>query len=151
VRETTSGQAHQARLHCRIGAASGGVEILPPSCDARGGDVAGRTVLIGQIGGALQGVTVKGHLRGEQRDGRRASDFTKNTVGQPRPLAGVERSGPLQVGQSESRLSITAIGCAKNREQGSVLRNRQQLAAAKRPPSRWEVEPKHSNFANKRG
>jgi hypothetical protein len=55
-----------------------------------------------------------------------------------------------QIRQRERGLPIAAIGRTKQREQGLILIDRQQLAIGERPAGRRKVSRKGHDFAEKR-
>src|SRR5215469_10568467 len=60
----------------------------------------------------------------------------------------MDRQSAAQVGQSEGRLAVAAVGRADQVEEGFVLRNRQQLSRAEHPAGRSKIAPKHPDFAD---
>src|SRR5688572_16349240 len=60
----------------------------------------------------------------------------------------MHRCSAFQVGQGEGGLAVAAVGRAQQREQRRVLRQRQQLAVAPRPPLWREVEREYADLGN---
>src|SRR4051794_23150657 len=69
---------------------------------------------------------------------------------QARALSRMHRRVFLHVGKSEVGFAISSIGGSKEREQGRVLREREDLAVTERPALRGEVERKDANLSNER-
>lgn len=90
---------------------------------------------------------------------RRNLGFSKVTVSVPsvpeivqrqaRPLTWVHRKTALQIGQREVGQAVTAVGGSEQREQGRVLRQRQELTIAKRPSLGREVKTNDADFCDK--
>ena len=80
-----------------------------------------------------------------QRDGRHARDFPENDA-----VAPMNRYAALEVGQAEVHPPVAAVGGAEQREQRLILVDRQQLAVAKRPSLRGEVEGHDLDLAYER-
>src|SRR6478609_1477830 len=60
----------------------------------------------------------------------------------------MHRSVALHVGKGEIRLAVAAVGRAEQREKSGVLRKRQDLTVAERPPFGGEVEGEDADFSN---
>src|SRR6185369_5567876 len=56
----------------------------------------------------------------------------------------------LQIRKRKGRLTITAIGCSQQREEGRILAYRQELPGAECPTFGRKVEWKNSDFSDKR-
>src|SRR4051812_8703633 len=89
------------------------------------------------------------HVDDEQRLRFGASHFANDARGQARPVALAERCPALQVGQRKSGLSIAAVSCSDQGEQGGVLLDRQHLAVALLPAARVKRESERLNRAKK--
>src|SRR6185503_1952713 len=61
----------------------------------------------------------------------------------------MHRNTPLQVGQREGFLAVTAVGCADQREERVVFRNRDERAVAEGPTIRREAAAEHADFTDK--
>lgn len=91
-----------------------------------------------------------GNLGCEQRYGFHAAALTQVAERQAWPLARMHRRAALKIGQCERTEAVAAVGGSEQGKQGGILRNRQDLAVAKRPPCGSKVAGKYSNFGDKR-
>ena len=94
-------------------------------------------------------ITLAGPIEAKLRAVKDAG-FTQIMERQAGPLAGMHGRAPLQIRQREVGLAIATIGGAEEREEGSVLRYRHELAIAPRPTLRREVERKNPDFSDER-
>src|SRR5215469_3109869 len=92
---------------------------------------------------------VERYLGGGAAYRRRSLNFAEHRIKAAWPVPPMHRNLPLQVRQREGRRAVAAIGCTKDREQGSVLLYREQLAVAHCPAVRREVKPEAANFPDK--
>src|SRR5687768_14712842 len=88
------------------------------------------------------------YLRFDQRRRFDAAALAKVVQRESRPLPGMHRRAPLQVGQREGGLAVAAIERAQQREQRRVLGDRHELSVAPRPTRGCEVEAKNPNFSD---
>jgi hypothetical protein len=87
------------------------------------------------------------HLGFQQSHELRAPGFTQVMQGKTLALAWMHGGVALHIGQREGALAIAAVGGTKQREEGGVLRNRQDLPVTKRPAFGRELERKYSDFS----
>jgi len=85
----------------------------------------------------------------ENGDAFRARDLPFHVLRSGGRLAKAQDATAGQIGQAESRLAISTIGGAENREEGGVLRDGHQLPLAQGPASGGEVTCKDSDFSEK--
>src|SRR6185437_4113715 len=94
-------------------------------------------------------MAVRAHL--VKGDGHRfyAQSFSHHIIGKSRPLSHTDRHATLQVGECEIGRAVAAILRPEQREQCSVLRDRQNLTVAYGPANRREIEAEAANLAKK--
>ena len=86
----------------------------------------------------------------QQSDERDATRLPEKIVRSGGRCALIECDGTLQVRQRECGLAVAAIEGAKQGEQRGVLRDRQELAIARRPAGRGEVAGEDADLGDKR-
>lgn len=98
----------------------------------------------------LKGMAVSGQFALQQRDVLRAPRFSHRAGRQAGAIALMDGHIALKVGQCEIRLSIAAIKCPKQREEGGILRDGQDLTVTCRVTTRREISREHFDFGKER-
>jgi len=93
---------------------------------------------------------VRRNLRNGQGHRRCPASLAEITWSQSRPASHIDCQAALQVWKGKVRCSIAPVKSPKQREERSVLRDRQNLSVAKRPTRGREREPECSNLTNER-
>src|SRR5713226_10626497 len=86
---------------------------------------------------------VRRDLIHRQRYGFHAAGLSQNE-----PVAKMNRHSALQIGKSKGLLSIATVGRADQLKQRFILRDREQLAVAKRPSRDSKVAREHPYLTN---
>jgi hypothetical protein len=95
-------------------------------------------------------MSVNRNLGREQGDGCGTARFAEIVQGKTGTLAGVHRSVSLKVGKRKVASTVSAKGGSQQREKRCVLGEGQNLAVAKGPSDRREVERKYPYFCYER-